>query len=113
MRRAIAAEKRAARVSQLFSRLAISLGSLPCFMLPAPLFFMPTLRWWPQKICICYEDGAVIVGSVDGNRLWGKEFKMQLQYCEWSPDARQVRNQIQTRLLQSKVHQKRGFLSLF
>ena len=26
-----------------------------------------------QKICIVYEDGAVIVGSVDGNRLWGKE----------------------------------------
>jgi hypothetical protein len=29
--------------------------------------------------------GAVIVGSVDGNRLWGKELKMQLQFCEWSP----------------------------
>ena len=26
-----------------------------------------------QRICIIYEDGAVIVGSVDGNRLWGKE----------------------------------------
>ena len=25
-----------------------------------------------QKICIVYEDGAVIVGSVDGNRIWGK-----------------------------------------
>lgn len=23
-----------------------------------------------QKICIIYQDGAVIVGSVDGNRLW-------------------------------------------
>ena len=22
-----------------------------------------------QKICIVYEDGAVIVGSIDGNRL--------------------------------------------
>mmetsp|Transcript_68370 Transcript_68370/g.163192 ORF Transcript_68370/g.163192 Transcript_68370/m.163192 type:complete len:1174 (+) Transcript_68370:203-3724(+) len=43
-----------------------------------------------QKICICYEDGAVIVGSVDGNRLWGKEFKMQLQFCEWSPDAKKI-----------------------
>ena len=28
-----------------------------------------------QKICIVYEDGAVIVGSVDGNRIWGKELK--------------------------------------
>ena len=25
-----------------------------------------------EKICIVYEDGAVIVGSVEGNRLWGK-----------------------------------------
>eukprot|EP00898_Chlorokybus_atmophyticus_P007515 jgi/Chlat1/7765/Chrsp66S07232 len=31
-----------------------------------------------QKICIAYEDGAVIVGSVDGNRLWGKELPIQL-----------------------------------
>ena len=31
-----------------------------------------------QKICIVYEDGAVIVGSVDGNRLWGKELKHQV-----------------------------------
>ena len=29
-----------------------------------------------QKICIVYEDGAVIVGSVDGNRLWGKELNI-------------------------------------
>ena len=28
-----------------------------------------------QKICIVYEDGAVIVGSVDGNRIWGKELR--------------------------------------
>ncbi|XP_070533961.1 WD repeat-containing protein 35-like isoform X2 [Ptychodera flava] len=42
-----------------------------------------------QKICIVYEDGAVIVGSVDGNRIWGKELKgMQLCHVEWSPDAK-------------------------
>ena len=29
-----------------------------------------------QKICIVYEDGAVIVGSVDGNRLWGKDLSV-------------------------------------
>ena len=28
-----------------------------------------------QKICIVYEDGAIIVGSIDGNRLWGHELK--------------------------------------
>lgn len=41
-----------------------------------------------QKICIAYEDGAVIVGSVDGNRLWGKEMKTQLTFVEWSPDGK-------------------------
>lgn len=42
-----------------------------------------------QKICIAYEDGAVIVGSVDGNRIWGKEFKnMQLSQVTWSPDGK-------------------------
>jgi len=25
------------------------------------------------KVCIIYRDGAVIVGSVDGSREWGKE----------------------------------------
>ena len=61
-----------------------------------------------QKICIVYEDGAVIVGSVDGNRLWGKvfpflllpgeslqdfrpqELKVQLCFVQWSPDGRNI-----------------------
>ena len=43
-----------------------------------------------QKICIIYEDGAVIVGSVDGNRLWGKELKLRLAFVEWSPDGRNI-----------------------
>ncbi|KAJ3613075.1 hypothetical protein NHX12_019331 [Muraenolepis orangiensis] len=42
-----------------------------------------------QKICIVYEDGAVIVGSVDGNRIWGKELKgIQLAHVSWSPDSK-------------------------
>ncbi|KAM9319056.1 WD repeat-containing protein 35 isoform 2-T2 [Pholidichthys leucotaenia] len=42
-----------------------------------------------QKICIVYEDGAVIVGSVDGNRIWGKELKgSQLAHVVWSPDSK-------------------------
>ncbi|XP_016132225.1 WD repeat-containing protein 35 [Sinocyclocheilus grahami] len=41
------------------------------------------------KICIVYEDGAVIVGSVDGNRIWGKELKgTQLAHVAWSPDSK-------------------------
>lgn len=33
------------------------------------------MKWTPngEKIGIVYEDGAVIVGSVEGTRLWGKE----------------------------------------
>uniref|UniRef100_A0A1I8HZR4 WD_REPEATS_REGION domain-containing protein n=1 Tax=Macrostomum lignano TaxID=282301 RepID=A0A1I8HZR4_9PLAT len=41
-----------------------------------------------QKICIAYEDGSVIVGSVDGNRIWGKELKLNLKAVAWSPDSK-------------------------
>lgn len=42
-----------------------------------------------QQICIVYEDGAIIVGSVDGNRIWGKELKsVALTGVQWSPDNR-------------------------
>jgi len=43
-----------------------------------------------QRICIAYEDGHVIVGSVDGNRLWGKELELELCFLEWSPDGRSL-----------------------
>ncbi len=43
-----------------------------------------------EKICIVYEDGAVIVGSVEGNRLWGKELEYNLAKIEWSPDAKTI-----------------------
>ena len=43
-----------------------------------------------KKICIVYADGAVIVGSVDGNRLWGSELNMDLAFVEWSPDGRHI-----------------------
>jgi WD repeat-containing protein 35 len=42
------------------------------------------------KICIVYEDGAVIVGSVEGSRLWGKELTHQLSQLQWSPDSRML-----------------------
>lgn len=41
-----------------------------------------------ERICIAYEDGAVILGSVDGNRIWGKEVKnTNLAHVQWSPDG--------------------------
>uniref|UniRef100_H3CMI1 WD repeat-containing protein 35 n=1 Tax=Tetraodon nigroviridis TaxID=99883 RepID=H3CMI1_TETNG len=50
-----------------------------------------SMRWNTdgQKICIVYEDGVVILGSVDGNRLWVKELKgYQLAHVAWSPDSK-------------------------
>ncbi|KAM6355755.1 WD repeat-containing protein 35 isoform 3-T3 [Podargus strigoides] len=42
-----------------------------------------------QKICIVYEDGAVIVGSVDGSRIWGKDLKgTHLCHVAWSSDSK-------------------------
>ena len=33
----------------------------------------------------------MIVGSVDGNRIWGKELKgLQLNNVEWSPDGKNI-----------------------
>ncbi|KAK6623541.1 hypothetical protein RUM43_009393 [Polyplax serrata] len=44
-----------------------------------------------QKICIAYEDGAVIVGSVDGNRIWGKEVKgAKLSGVQWAPHGKSL-----------------------
>lgn len=43
-----------------------------------------------EKICIVYEDGAVIVGSVEGNRLWGKELDHEISKIEWSPDCKLI-----------------------
>jgi WD repeat-containing protein 35 len=31
-----------------------------------------------EKICIIYEDGNCIVGSVEGNRLWGKSIQYEI-----------------------------------
>jgi WD repeat-containing protein 35 len=40
---------------------------------------------------VSIEDGAVIVGSVDGNRLWGKDLEgVELEFVEWSPDGRNI-----------------------
>ncbi|CAH8620911.1 unnamed protein product [Dicrocoelium dendriticum] len=51
------------------------------------------MKWEPsgQRICIVYEDGAAIVGSVDGNRLWGKELNCgNLLAVEWSADSSMI-----------------------
>lgn len=36
-------------------------------------------------------DGAIITGSVDGNRIWGKDIKnVNLNKVEWSPDGKTI-----------------------
>jgi WD repeat-containing protein 35 len=48
------------------------------------------MRWRGngQEICIAYEDGVVIVGGVDGNRIWSKDLSATLTLVEWSPDGK-------------------------
>ena len=50
------------------------------------------IQWSPDgsRICIAYEDGAVIVGKVDGTRVWGKELELPLQHLAWSPSSRNI-----------------------
>ncbi|KAL3151657.1 hypothetical protein ABBQ38_012645 [Trebouxia sp. C0009 RCD-2024] len=50
------------------------------------------MRWAVDgsRICIVYEDGAVIMGGVDGNRIWGKELGSELVLVAWSPDSRRL-----------------------
>jgi WD repeat-containing protein 35 len=50
------------------------------------------MRWSADgaRICIAYDDGAVIVGGVDGTRLWGKELSMSLSLLHWSPNAASI-----------------------
>ena len=43
-----------------------------------------------SRICIIYQDGTVIVGSVDGNRLWGKQLDVDLKLFAWSPSGKQI-----------------------
>ena len=49
-----------------------------------------SMQWSPDgdKICIAYDDGNVIVGSVDGQRLWGDQLSQQsISQVQWSPDS--------------------------
>ncbi|CCW68470.1 unnamed protein product [Phytomonas sp. Hart1] len=41
-----------------------------------------------NKICVAYEDGAIVVGYVDGSRLWNHDYDYELAKVCWSPDDR-------------------------
>ena len=48
------------------------------------------MRWRAngQEICIAYEDGMVIVGNVDGNRIWSRDMGTTLTQVAWAPSGR-------------------------
>ena len=54
--------------------------------------FVKDLKWTNNGDCICiiYFDGAVIVGSVEGTKIWGKDFGVSLNLLMWSPDGRNI-----------------------
>lgn len=54
--------------------------------------YVTDMKWSSNgdRTCIVYADGAVIVGSADGVRLWGKELSLPLTLVEWSPDGRLI-----------------------
>ena len=42
-------------------------------------------------ICIAYQDGAVVVGSVEGSRLWSiDDSGVALKCVAWSPDCKNI-----------------------
>jgi WD repeat-containing protein 35 len=41
-----------------------------------------------QRVAIIYEDGAIVVGNLEGQRLWGQDLPVQLSKVTWSPDGR-------------------------
>lgn len=50
------------------------------------------LKWTEagDRICIAYLDGTVIVGSVEGTKIWGREFGVSLEMLTWSPDGKNI-----------------------
>lgn len=43
-----------------------------------------------KNICIAYSDGMVIVGCVEGTRIWGKNIGQSITSLCWSPSASQI-----------------------
>lgn len=54
--------------------------------------YVRDMRWSPNgtKICISYEDGKVVMGSVEGQKIWDKDLKNHLSHCCWDPTGRNI-----------------------
>lgn len=51
-----------------------------------------SVDWSPDGhlICILYDDGYMIVGAVDGTRLWDVKLEMIALKVQWSPDSKLI-----------------------
>lgn len=55
-----------------------------------PKTTVTSMQWSPEgeRIAIAYDDGQVIVGSVDGQRVWGKSIgDSPVTHVNWSPEG--------------------------
>ena len=54
--------------------------------------YVKDMKWTidGELICLVYQDGTVIVGSVEGSRLWGIELDVPLCCVEWLPGNKNV-----------------------
>lgn len=52
--------------------------------------YVKDLQWSPngERITVVYVNRMVIMGSVDGDRLWGKELNFNMECVQWSPDSK-------------------------
>lgn len=43
------------------------------------------VRWSPDgtHLCICIDDGSIIVGSVEGERVWNKKIDRTPTKIQW------------------------------
>jgi WD repeat-containing protein 35 len=75
------------------------------------------MRWSNDgtTICIIYEDGTVISGTVEGNRNWGIQVNNQqdesqetikLELVEWTPDDKYIL--LMTRNNEFRLYEKNG-----
>ena len=59
-----------------------------------PDFISPVVSvdWSPDghMICILYDDGYMIVGAVDGTRLWDVKLEIIALKVQWSPDSKLI-----------------------
>ena len=54
--------------------------------------YVNSMKWTAdgQLICILYHDGAVILGTVEGTRLWSIKLDTSFKFMEWSSATSEI-----------------------